>query len=93
MFSKDVHFPAGSVIVKQKVGKSHEGPKTLLYTIMKKRERGYNPEVDDWQILVVSGNGTQLETSGKIESCQACHVRRSDTDFVFRAYLKSKEPW
>ena len=90
MFSKDVQFPAGSVIVKQKVGNSSEGQKTLLYTIMKKRARGYNPEVGDWQFLVVSGNGTQLEASGKLENCQACHVRRSDTDFVFRAYLNLK---
>lgn len=90
MFSKDVQFPAGSVIVKQKVGNSSEGQKPLLYTIMKKRERGYNPEVGDWQFLVVSGNGTQLEASGKIESCKGCHVRKGNTDFVFRSYLKPK---
>ena len=92
MFSKEVQrFPAGSVIVKQKIGSnSSEGRTTLLYTLMRKREPGYNPAVGDWEFLVVAGNGTQLEASGKIESCQACHVRRSDSDFVFRPYLQSK---
>jgi len=91
MFSKEVQrFPEGSVIVKEKIGNRFEGRKPLLYTLMKKRERGYNPVVGDWEFLVVSGNGTQLEASGKIESCQACHLTRSDSDFVFRPYLKSK---
>ncbi len=88
MFSKDVKFPAGSIIVKQKVG--NESRKILLYTIMKKRERGFNPEVGDWEFLVIAGNGTQLEASGKIESCQTCHERKGDTDFVFRSYVKAK---
>lgn len=91
MFSKDVQrFPEGSVIVKKKIGNYSEGRTTLLYTLMKKRERGYNPVVGDWEFLVVAGNGTQLKASGKIESCQACHLRRSDSDFVFRSYVKSK---
>lgn len=90
MFSKDVSFPAGSIIVKKKVGNSSEGQTALLYTLMRKRERGYNPVVGDWEFLVVSGDGKQLEASGKIESCQACHVRRSDSDFVFRTYVKAE---
>jgi Cytochrome P460 len=84
-FSKDVkRFLEGSVIVKEKIGNRSEGRKPLLYTLMKKRERGYNPMVGDWEFLVVAGNGTQLEASGKILNCQACHLGRSDSDFVFR---------
>lgn len=91
MFSKDVQrFPVGSVIVKKKVGKHFEDQKTLLYTLMKKREPGYNPVVGDWEFSVVSGDGIQLQASGKIESCQACHVRKSQTDFIFRPYLQPK---
>jgi hypothetical protein len=91
MFAKDVQrFPAGSVIVKKKVGTYFEDRKTLLYTVMKKRESGYNPVVGDWEFLVVSGDGARLEASGKIESCQACHVRKSETDFIFRSYLTAK---
>jgi hypothetical protein len=91
MFSKDVQrFPVGSVIVKKKVGKHFEDQKTLLYTVMKKREPGYNPVVGDWEFSVVSGDGTQLQASGKIESCQACHVRKSQTDFIFRPYFQPK---
>ena len=88
MFSKEMRFPTGSVIVKKKIGNSSEGQTTLLYTIMKKREPGYNPVVGDWEFFVVAGNGTQLEASGKIESCQGCHVKKSETDFIFRPYVK-----
>ncbi len=90
MFSKDASFPEGSIIVKKKVGNSSAGPTTLLYTLMRKRERGYNPLVGDWEFRVVSGDGKQLEASGKIENCQGCHVRKRDSDFVFRPYLKAE---
>lgn len=91
MFSKEPQrFPVGSVIVKKKIGRHSEGKKTLLYTLMKKREPGYNPAVGDWEFFVVAGNGTQLEASGKIETCQTCHVRKSETDFIFRPYLAAK---
>ena len=88
MFAKDVkQFPEGSVIVKQKIGNHTEGRKPLLYTIMRKREAGYNPTVGDWQFLVVGPNGTELQASGKLENCQGCHIRKTDSDHVFRPYL------
>ena len=89
MFSKAPgRFPQGSVIVKEKVGSYSEGRAVILYTLMTKREQGYNPEVGDWEFSVVSGDGAKVEASGKLENCQTCHVTRRDSDFIFRPYLK-----
>ena len=89
MFAKDAQrFPEGSIIVKHKIGTSLEERKTLLYTIMKKREAGYNPQVGDWEFSVVGPDGKELQASGKLENCQSCHVGKSDSDFVFRPYVK-----
>jgi Cytochrome P460 len=99
-------FPEGSVIVKEKIEKplDAQGFKTnlekkienrsadlpSLYTIMIKREPGYNSEVGDWEFAVASGKDGRIEASGKLESCQACHLEKRAQDFVFRSYLKSK---
>jgi len=91
MFAKEPRrFAEGSVIVKEKVGMYSEGRSPLLYTLMIKREPGYNPAVGDWEFSVASGNGTRIEASGKLENCQTCHIMKRDSDFVFRPYLKSK---
>jgi cytochrome P460 len=96
-------FPEGSVIVKEKIEKPlnpdglNIGPKEplenlrpSLYTLMIKREPGYNPAVGDWEFAVTSGKDFRIEASGKLESCQACHLEKRDQDFVFRYYLKPK---
>ena len=80
-------FPQGSVIVKQKNGRYDQSNTTLLYTIMTKREAGYNPEVGDWDFSVVNADGKTVEANGRLENCQGCHVRKPSTDFVFRPYL------
>ena len=85
MFEKNPKFPEGSVIVKEKSDETSHKP--VLYTIMRKREAGYNPKVGDWEFSVVGANGTDLQASGKLENCQTCHVGHVDTDFVFRDYL------
>lgn len=91
MFAKQVdRFPEGSIIVKEKISTHHEGRKPLLYTIMRKREAGYNPTLGDWEFSVVGANGTELQATGKLENCQSCHKTKSDSDFVFRPYLKSE---
>ena len=91
MFAKDVQrFPAGSIIVKEKISTPFEGSKPLLYTIMRKREPGYNPEVGDWEFSVVGPNGTELQATGKLENCESCHKNKSNSDFVFRPYVKSE---
>jgi hypothetical protein len=87
--SKVQRFPEGSVIVKEKIGNPVEGSKPLLYTIMRKREAGYNPTVGDWEFAVVGPNGTELQAIGKLDNCQGCHLGKRDSDHVFRPYLKT----
>ncbi|HEV8426572.1 MAG TPA: cytochrome P460 family protein [Pyrinomonadaceae bacterium] len=89
MFARNPQrFPEGSIIVKEKIH-DYEAHKPVLYTIMRKRERGYNPEVGDWEFSVVGPNGTELQGRGKLENCQSCHISERDSDFVFRPYLNS----
>lgn len=90
MFAKQVQrFPEGSVIVKEKISNLTEGRKPLLYTLMRKREQGYNPELGDWEFSVVAADGKQVEAAGKLENCQACHKNKKESDFIFRPYLTS----
>jgi len=88
MFAKQPRFPEGSTIVKQKLGAFYERNKPLLYTVMRKREPGYNPAVGDWEFLVYAADGKQLQASGKLENCQVCHVNKKDSDFIFSPYVK-----
>jgi hypothetical protein len=79
-------FPEGSIIVKQKLDSKDRKP--ILYTIMRKRESGYNPPLGDWEFSVVGANGTELLAKGKLENCQSCHLGEGTSDFVFRDYVK-----
>lgn len=89
MFAKETKtFPQGSVIVKEKVGHRIEGGKPLLYTIMRKREPGYNPSLGDWEFAVVGPNGKDVQGIGKLENCQNCHRTKRVSDFVYRTYVK-----
>jgi hypothetical protein len=45
--------------------------------------------VGDWEFL--GGDGKQLQASGRLENCQACHVAKKDSDFVFRAHVKLEQ--
>ena len=83
-------FPQGSVIVKQKKDRGIKRDATLLYTVMRKRETGYNPSVGDWEFSVVKADGSTVEASGKIENCQSCHIKKPSSDFVFRSYVDFK---
>lgn len=87
MFEANPKFPVGSIIVKEKSETEGDGSKPVLYTIMRKREAGYNPTVGDWEFSVVGANGKELQASGKLDNCQTCHVGRGERDFVFRDYL------
>ena len=90
MFAKEAQtFPVGSIIVKRKIANSLESSDPLLYTIMRKREAGYNPRLGDWEFLTFNGEGTETTARGKLENCQTCHRKKRDSDFVFRPYLKS----
>lgn len=89
--TKNVSFPVGSVIIKEKYEidkttykmKPNSPPK--LMTVMIKRQKGYSPTTGDWEYLVTKGNG-ELQARGKIAKCQNCHAKQKNTDYVFRTY-------
>jgi hypothetical protein len=79
-------FPAGSLIVKEKLP-ARDAAEPELLTAMYKREAGYDPEGGDWEYLVLDGRGQEVQARGKLESCRACHQASANTDFVSRDYL------
>lgn len=91
MFATEAQtFPQGSMIVKEKINSRLTGKnEPVLYTIMRKREPGYNPKLGDWEFAVVGPNGKDVQEIGKLNNCQSCHRPKRDSDFVFRSYVKS----
>jgi hypothetical protein len=81
-------YPQGTVILKQK-SRDGAGTKTVLFTGMLKREKGYNAEIGDWQFFVLDSDATTV-TTGNTRSCVQCHAPFHDTDFVSRSYVTSK---
>jgi hypothetical protein len=65
---------------------SENKSEVLLYTVMIKRQPGYNPKAGDWEFAVVSPGG-KTEASGKLANCMSCHTTRPDADFIFRSYV------
>jgi hypothetical protein len=79
-------FPPGSVIVKEKLATPDSLVPELL-TAMVKREKGFNPEMGDWEFLTLSGDAKTVQEQGKLKHCSDCHSAKRDYDFVFRNYL------
>ena len=86
MTKKNPKFPVGTVIVKEKLS-SPESQTPELLTVMIKREKGFNPEVGDWEFMTLDGEATKVTSRGKLENCQACHLDYEQNDFVTRIYL------
>jgi len=88
MFKEDnPKFPVGSIIVKEKLpAQNSEVPE--FYTIMVKRENGYDSVNGDWQYLTMDETKSRIEEPENISSCQSCHAPYNDTsDYVSREYL------
>ena len=58
-----------------------------ILTAMIKRKEGFNPEANDWEFLVISGDATKIKKREKTGDCQSCHSSVSGKDFVFDNYL------
>ena len=75
-------FPVGSIIVCEKLSStSAEIPEMLA--VLAKRRKGFNPKGNDWEFLVVSGDGKKIEKREKTGACLECHASRSQNDLVF----------
>jgi Cytochrome P460 len=75
-------FPAGSIIIREKLSKADDARPALL-AVMIKRARGFNPAGDDWEFLTVDGAVTKIQERQKHGSCLQCHAAQRDADFVF----------
>jgi hypothetical protein len=83
---KNPVFAVGTVIVKEKLP-TRDSLSPELLTVMIKREKGFNPEVGDWEFATVNGDVTEVTSQGKLENCQACHIGYKQNDFITRVYL------
>jgi hypothetical protein len=83
-------YPQGTMILKQKYT-DPDRKKTDLFTGMLKRQKGYNPEVGDWEFFILNSTGKTVTALGRIESCIQCHAEFKDHDFVSRDYLPESE--
>lgn len=81
-------FPEGSIIVKEKLPDATSREPELL-TVMRKREKGFNPVSGDWEYLTLDGNAANITQRGKMETCNACHTAYQRTDYITRTYLPS----
>lgn len=84
-------YPEGTVIVKEKFSDS-TAKTTELFTVMVKRQKGFNPDGGDWEYFVISGDAKKITQRGKIESCMNCHDSYQDSDYVTRNYLSNTAP-
>ena len=78
------------MIVREKL-KTETGAPELL-TAMIKRKKGFNPEANDWEFLLISGDATKIKKRERIGDCLGCHESVSAKDFVFDNYLPAGGP-
>ena len=90
MLRGEGEFPIDSLIVKSKLFKKDE-KKVELFTVMRKRAEGYDPDHGDWEYSVIDGRSRRVLAVGKIDSCINCHSEYKDSDFITREYLKPGE--
>jgi len=83
--SEPLVYPEGAVIVREKLETEAGSPELL--TVMIKRKKGFNPEANDWEFLLINSNATKITKREKTGSCQSCHQSVSAKDFVFDSYL------
>lgn len=88
-------FPVGTIIIKEKIKaenlKSSKKRKVELYTLMIKRDKGYNPDCGDWEFAAVDGELKNV-SRGKIENCIGCHMPQKNVGYIFRAdYFTHKQ--
>ena len=87
MFDRSAaYLPPGSMIVREKLSRSSAATTPDLLAVMIKRAKGFNPMANDWEFLVVTGDGRKIERREKTGACQECHASQSRNDFVFRDY-------
>jgi hypothetical protein len=83
MFTAAANFPPDSIIVREKLSSQSATTPDLL-AVMIKRAKGFNSRANDWEFLVITGDGKKIVRREKTGACRECHASQSGNDFVFR---------
>jgi len=70
-FNAGMDVPVGTVLLKAQY-KDAECADLDRWTVMKKREVGFDPDNYDWEWQSVDGEG-QVAEQGKLSYCKSCH--------------------
>ena len=84
-------FPAGTIIVKEKLLKVDDKLAEAL-GLMIKHEKGYNPEGDDWEYAYWQTGGTIQRGIEAAQHCQACHIGTTISPDM-EAYYRQSGEW
>jgi hypothetical protein len=74
---------AGAIIVKE----NYMPDSTLAAVTVMYKVAGYNPGAADWFFLKRLADGT-VAASGRVASCQGCHVQAAANDYLFTGPLQ-----
>ena len=74
-------FPAGSIIVRERLLTLTSPPDVLV--VMVKRERDFNRKANGWEFLTIKGDATRILKRQKGGKCLKCHASAAGNDFVF----------
>ena len=74
-------FPAGSIIVRERLATLTSRPDILV--VMVKHERDFNRKANGWEFLTISGDATRILKREKQGNCLKCHASAAGNDFVF----------
>jgi hypothetical protein len=89
MKEEPLRFPVGSMIVREMLWKASDTEPHLV-SVMVKRERGFNPILNDWEFAVVDRSFSRLKRGDSVISCAQCHAKVRSSDFLFKTYLTGK---
>jgi hypothetical protein len=82
MSAEKPKFPVGSIIVREKFLRK-EDPKPELLATMIKRRPGFSRATNDWEYVVLDGEGIKVRNRQKKGECNDCHASQRARDFVY----------
>lgn len=89
MKNEHLRFPAGSLVVREKLAKPHDLSPDVV-SVMLKHGRGFNPLTNDWEFLLISERMSKIERGKATASCAVCHANTRHSDFLFKSYLPGR---
>lgn len=85
-------YKRGTIVLKESFSSSEGKPGRALYlTGMIKREKGYDPQGEDWEYFMSNSDGDFMMRGSSADTtiqkeCSNCHSNVSDRDYIFSTY-------